>query len=195
MVAAKLSPRDYARFSSKIGRRTKRGCRLWRAGKFTTGYGIFHLAGKSLKAHRVAFYMHHGRWPRPACLHTCDQAHCVAVEHLWEGTVIENNADMRRKGRARYLRGERNGQARLTAAQVRAIRRSAESARVWAKRLGISPTTINHARYGRSWKWLNTPPHRWSRELLTEALPYVPRALRDAIQAFLARGKPGRAAA
>lgn len=46
---------DYAdRFWSKV-EKTEEGCWLWTAAKFSTGYGVFQLRRKAMKAHRVAY--------------------------------------------------------------------------------------------------------------------------------------------
>lgn len=73
-------------------------------------------------AHRVAFAIANGPIPHGKCvLHRCDNPSCVRVSHLFLGTAKDNMRDMREKGRGPDLRGE-NGPAKLTYAQVRAIR-------------------------------------------------------------------------
>lgn len=92
------------RFWSKV--RKTNGCWLWTASKDNHGYGqimTFDEKGKRrpIKAHRVAFFLMHGRWPKPCGLHKCDTPACVRVDpgHVFEGTPRDNTDDMMRKGR------------------------------------------------------------------------------------------------
>lgn len=57
-------------------------------------------------------------------LHHCDNPPCCRPSHLFLGTPADNMADMDRKGRRRTgnCAGEANGRAKLTEAQVQAIR-------------------------------------------------------------------------
>ncbi len=68
------------------------------------GYGVF----RSHRAHRVAFFLEHKRWPQPCALHKCDNRRCVRPDHLFEGTLADNNRDCAAKGRSARLRGDAN---------------------------------------------------------------------------------------
>ncbi len=53
-------------------------------------------------AHRLAWVEVHGPIPDGLCvLHICDVRNCVNVEHLFLGTLADNNKDKARKGRSR----------------------------------------------------------------------------------------------
>src|SRR5262245_5929776 len=78
----------------------KTRCHEWTGNFFKTGYGRFWLNGKGEKAHRVAWLLANGSWPEPCGLHRCDNPACVRVDHLFEGTQLENIVDMHAKGRA-----------------------------------------------------------------------------------------------
>jgi hypothetical protein len=76
-------------------------CDLWMGsrGKPPKDYGDMHYDGATIGAHVVAFFLHWGRWPEPCCLHLCDRPRCVRWDHLFEGTIADNNVDMIAKGR------------------------------------------------------------------------------------------------
>lgn len=87
-----------------------------------------------------------------AC-HTCDVRSCINPDHLWEGSVAENQADMVQKNRS--LRGERHNMAKLTASDVVEIRKLCEqrmSQREIASRFCVSPNYISDIRVGKVWK-------------------------------------------
>lgn len=104
-------------------------CIIWTGPLNRDGYGNFWIPGKKMqKAHRVAWWLKHGKWPNPCALHRCDNPSCVREDHLFEGTVADNNSDKVAKGRAvfppkgdlhwsrvhpeRRLFGDRNGMRR-----------------------------------------------------------------------------------
>jgi|SRR5687767_1719321 len=130
------------------------------------GYGIFGFERRSVPAHRMAFFLEHGRWPQPCCLHKCDNPKCVRVSHLFEGTMAANCRDRDAKGRARggSLRGETNPNAKLTENEVRAIRAAAGTNLSIARRFGISNAMVSMIRTGKAWRHLanddsaGTPP-------------------------------------
>jgi len=111
---------------------------------------------QTLKAHRLSWRFHHGPIPDGlAVLHKCDNPRCVNPEHLFLGTLADNNADTTRKGRWRPARGERSGKAKLTAQTVRDLRakcRNWTDVVEWARRLGVSKPTILNAWRGDTWK-------------------------------------------
>ena len=80
------------------------GCHLWMGSKDRKGYGrIFVGSGKSPAfTHRASWALFNGEIPDGLCvLHRCDVPSCCNPEHLFLGTVADNNADMDSKGRAR----------------------------------------------------------------------------------------------
>lgn len=78
------------------------GCIEWTGARQTGGYGqtvAVGFAGKPL-AHRLAFFLATGIAPgEKVVCHTCDNRACINPDHLWLGTLTDNNRDMRDKGR------------------------------------------------------------------------------------------------
>lgn len=102
---------------------TPSGCMDWQWGRTGEGYGRLRFQGRPFQAHRVAYILRHGPIPDGASvLHSCDNRVCCNPDHLFLGSHQDNMTDMRRKGRARGARGERQHTARLTAADVLDIR-------------------------------------------------------------------------
>jgi hypothetical protein len=95
-------------------------CWLWTSG--TARYGQFTIQTTKL-AHRVAWELTHGKIPKGLqVLHHCDNQRCVRPDHLFLGTQQDNMDDMKTKGRGRWRVGSRHGMAKLTDADVLAIR-------------------------------------------------------------------------
>lgn len=85
---------------------------------------ISKLLGRFRNASHVLWWLAHGVDPHPLhVLHRCDNGRCLNPRHLFLGTQRDNSRDMVAKGRHPDRRGERNPNAKLTAADVRAIRR------------------------------------------------------------------------
>lgn len=89
------------RFWEKAEKRGPGECWEWTAARNEHGYGRFKIdRAESRLAHRVAYELEHGDIQEGACIcHTCDNPPCVNPAHLWQGSMGDNNEDMRRKGR------------------------------------------------------------------------------------------------
>jgi hypothetical protein len=124
---SELSEKDIARFWSHVDRRDPGECWPWLTGK-KHGYGAFAFGSRSdgtratVPAHRVAYYLTHGRWPKPCCLHACDNPPCCNPAHLFEGTHEDNVADRQAKGRTNVRRGEAHPSTHLTERDIQDIR-------------------------------------------------------------------------
>jgi hypothetical protein len=135
------------------------GCWLWQGSKGPMGHGQimagFHhnLGRKLLMVHRVSYELFVGPIPKGMCVcHKCDVPNCIRPDHLFLGTKAENSADMVAKGRARC--GSDLPQAKLTEADVLAIRASTSKQKELSQKYGVSQGAISSIRSRRLWKHL-----------------------------------------
>ena len=131
-------------------------CWEWRGHLDKDGYGRLsrrHLGRKrELRAHRVAWELRFGSvTPDQLVLHRCDNRRCVRPDHLFLGSHADNAHDRARKGRKGLIGRKKEKNAKLTAAQVAEIRRSADAGRILATRFGVSTQNIYAIRKRLSW--------------------------------------------
>ena len=96
------------RFWDKVLRYREDECWAWIGAKNEKGYGIIGRGPSSSgvdRAHRVSWFIHFGPIPDGLVVcHKCDNPECTNPKHLFLGTLIDNNADMKAKGR--HVHGE-----------------------------------------------------------------------------------------
>ncbi len=152
-----IGEKSIALFWSKVEKTDT--CWLWKGKTSTYGYGIGGCGPiRDIEAHRVAYALEYGiLYCDPICiLHSCDNPPCVNPAHLRPGTRGNNANDRKTRGRNNHAVGEAVGVSVLTEEMVLKARnmyfKDQLSAKVIAKELGISLTTIRWALKGSTWK-------------------------------------------
>ena len=151
-----VTERQRVNFLAKFIPEPNSGCWLWTgAHDKRTQYGSFGLGtGLSFQAHRVSWAIH--REPPPSdkqVLHRCDNPACINPDHLFLGDHAMNMRDKADKGRASAVRGSAHPKAKLTEADIIAIRASTENVlKVLCPRYGISDTKIYRIKTRRDWR-------------------------------------------
>lgn len=91
------------RFWDKVDKAGPDECWLWKGAALDQGRGQLSIDKRKYTAPQVSLLLA-GR-DRPSglsALHTCDVPACVNPNHLWWGTIGDNNRDTARKGRHHY---------------------------------------------------------------------------------------------
>lgn len=144
------------------------GCRIWKFGRMTRGYGTLRWEGRWQGAHRVSHKLFVGPIPKGAnVLHRCDNPPCIEPSHLFLGTQKDNVRDMiakqrhqfgdrhfARRHRERMPRGNDHPNAKLTRNRIaiaRVMVRLGCTQRSVAAHFGVSETTLSDALHGRTW--------------------------------------------
>jgi len=155
-----------SKFTSKIGMPNDNGCMEWLGWKNKHGYGKFSVGSKYAFAHRYSYEFHIGAIPVGLFVcHSCDNRGCVAPQHLWLGTNIENQQDMRNKGRQNHHRGPlpniqglKHINAKLTEDKVKDIKiklLKGIKGTIIARKYNVSDQTIYDIKNGKNWKHVN----------------------------------------
>lgn len=145
LVVRQATPRPTPDFWRYVSAGGADECWEWQLGRTGGGYGKVKRGGRTLIAHRVAYELATGVSPGvlQVC-HRCDNRLCCNPAHLFLGTALDNNRDKVAKGR--QARGETNGNAKLSEAQVREIRHrraSGEGIVPLAREFGVAHTHIS----------------------------------------------------
>lgn len=97
-------------------------CWLWTGASNPQGYGLFSLNGKLITAASFSYFLAQNEWPKPECLHDCDNPPCVRPDHLHAGTRQQNMIERFERRPGNIPRGESSGAAVLTEQDVLSIR-------------------------------------------------------------------------
>lgn len=148
----KINFKQVAKFWRKVARRGPDDCWYWQGG-VRGEYGVFEINGVKVGAHRLAFYLGHGKSDPGELMvcHQCDHPLCCNPAHHFLGTGKVNADDMVSKGRAVDNSGEAHGQHKLTADQVEEIRSSPLRGIELARKFGVHKSAISRIRSGQRW--------------------------------------------
>lgn len=144
------------RFWSHVDKKSPDECWLWLcAENKVTGYGNFTWeTGRVVTAHKAAYKLSHNCEVRGRhILHRCDVKLCCNPAHLYMGTPADNARDRVERGLARggSNAGEANPRAKLTLAQVAAIKGNQVSHREAKQQFDLSAAQYYRIRNGESW--------------------------------------------
>lgn len=148
-----------SRFEAKYTPDPNSGCWLWIGGVDSSGYGTFVYNKKTLGAHRVSFMLFNGEIPKNTLVcHHCDVRCCVNPKHLFLGSPADNMKDRNSKGRQVHLKGDTNGNSKLSVNDVLWIKEEYNKGGITLKELGkkfnVHKSTIHLIIKGRNWKHL-----------------------------------------
>lgn len=129
-------------------------CLIWPYSTNGHGYAQINDGGKPTRVSRLICKRLYGPgFPGAHAAHSCGNGRlgCVTPGHLGWATCAENEADKKRHGTDN--RGERHGNAKLTADEAAIIRSliGIESGKSLAQRFGVSEGTISSIRHGQRW--------------------------------------------
>ena len=131
------------------------GCWYCSAGGEESRYGTIWHDGHNISNHVASWLVHNGAVPQGLCvLHHCDYMRCVNPEHLFLGTLADNNTDRHNKGRSDVRIGELNPSAKLTEFAIREIRKMLEEGYApafIAEQFGVTRVTISQIKTGKRW--------------------------------------------
>lgn len=115
-------------------------CWTWEGARSSKGYGVIKAFGRQELAHRVAYVLEFGRIPDGLVVcHHCDNRSCVRPDHLFLGTIADNNRDMWAKGRGVHWvapRGAQHPTAKLTEQETAQLRQEYATGRYTQRELG-----------------------------------------------------------
>lgn len=178
MAHPEFTPTVALRFWSKVFKSQQPSeCWVWMGARNHKGYGRFSTSHQhTFQSHRIAWMLCNGPIPAGMCVcHHCDNPPCCNPAHLFIGTVADNQADMKRKGRATgpknpvrgsghyahqhpelVLRGSKCGMAKLSESLVSEIRDRYSSRTVSMYQLGreygVARTLIGMIIHRKIWR-------------------------------------------
>lgn len=156
--AGRLSPREQETPQQYILNRIKKsdsGCWEWQQSKFA-GYGRLVKNKKSWPAHAYSYTAFVGPISEGLQInHKCHNRACCNPEHLYEGTQKENLHDMQMARRGNYLRGEINGNSKITEEIALKIYQASGIAKTIAAQYGVSISLVYAIKHKKIWEQIH----------------------------------------
>lgn len=144
------------RFNESVHRGGDDDCWEWTRARDHEGYGLFKISSprRSVRAHRFAWEIANGHSPgNRMVLHSCDNPPCCNPRHLYLGDAKRNAMD--RSERLRGKHGEAHHRAKLTAENVREMRRRREAGETivaLGEEFGVNHTQVSMVCRRKNWR-------------------------------------------
>jgi hypothetical protein len=137
-------------------------CYIWKGKPSSAGYGVLGWGHSKKKyyAHRMSWFLNFGVHSEKWVLHKCDVRNCVRIDHLFEGTALDNSRDMFSKGRNGHLKGEACPAAKLKESDVLEMRKkraNGRSVRSLSTEYSTPIGTVSSVCSGKTWKHVGGP--------------------------------------
>lgn len=134
---------DVTRFWAKVAKPTPEGCWEWQGALLKSGYGAFRLAGKTERAHRIAYFLSKENLnPNLEILHLCNNPQCCNPAHLRQATHAENLQQASQQNRMGNGTDGPGSKSNLSTEALHEILTSRASARALGRKYGIYHKTV-----------------------------------------------------
>lgn len=129
------------------------GCHLWNSYTSKDGYAVLKFKKKRYRIARLLLEKKLGRKiisNKETC-HKCNNRLCINPDHLYEGTHIENGADMSLVG---SVSGEKCGTSKITqeiAEEIKKLLKTGMYPLAVSKKIGVPFSIVKNIKYKRYW--------------------------------------------
>lgn len=130
------------------------GCHEWVGAKCEKGYGMYKYNGRTIRAHRFAWFIKTGNLipDKIMACHKCDSPPCVNPEHIFLGSGKDNYDDMRNKGREKKLKGQDCSRSLLNNETALKIYKNKNLTQLELSKIyKVAPSTISAIKNGQNW--------------------------------------------
>ncbi len=139
------------RFWKAVRPQSDGGCWLWHGPRDEAGYARMRIGKRKARMHRWSYERFNGPIPEGMFVcHRCDVPGCVNPAHLFLGTMADNVAD--KVAKRRQAVGRQSPHAKLTEADILAIREANDTHRSLGRRYGVTHGIIGKIKRREDWK-------------------------------------------